>query len=107
VSIPGFCAIYVYAPELYPTEVRTIGIGFAGAVGRIGGIIAPFLIMLQDNEKLSFLPYLIFGILAIIAGISILLLPETTGKPILQSIQEVEKFYSKGVENINYENFVN
>lgn len=33
-------ALYAYTPELYPTEVRATGMGFAGAVARAAGIVA-------------------------------------------------------------------
>lgn len=33
-------ALYAYTPEVYPTEVRATGMGFAGAMARAGGIIA-------------------------------------------------------------------
>ena len=73
----SFCVVYVFAAELFPTEVRSIGIGFGSMVGRIGGVLAPFIILLQDVEGLSFLPYLIFGICGIISGIWALFLPDT------------------------------
>ncbi|KAK4488966.1 hypothetical protein RD792_004757, partial [Penstemon davidsonii] len=33
-----FTIVYIYAPELYPTSVRTTGVGVASSVGRIGGM---------------------------------------------------------------------
>lgn len=33
-------ALYAYTPEVYPTEVRATGMGFAGAVARAAGIVA-------------------------------------------------------------------
>ena len=62
-------------------------------VGRIGGVIAPFIILLQDVEGLSFLPYLIFGLCGIVSGIFALFLPETAGQPMLQTIDEAIIFY--------------
>ena len=34
--------LYTLSPELYPTTIRASGAGFAAAVGRLGGILAPF-----------------------------------------------------------------
>ena len=34
---------YAYTPELYPTELRGTGSGWANAFGRIGGILGPYL----------------------------------------------------------------
>lgn len=33
-------ALYAYTPEIYPTEVRAAGMGFAGAMARVGGVVA-------------------------------------------------------------------
>ncbi|MCZ8521760.1 MULTISPECIES: MFS transporter [Paenibacillus] len=50
----GFClsffnlgawgGLYAYTPELYPTSVRSTGVGLAASFGRVGGVIAPFLV---------------------------------------------------------------
>lgn len=34
-------ALYAYTPELYPTSLRGTGMGTAGAVARLGGLLAP------------------------------------------------------------------
>ncbi|KAI9084495.1 hypothetical protein K1719_033483 [Acacia pycnantha] len=36
----SFTIIYIYAPEIYPTSVRSTGVGIASAVSRIGGMIS-------------------------------------------------------------------
>ena len=94
----SFCVLYVFAAELFPTEVRSIGIGFGSMIGRIGGFLAPFIILLQEHESLSFLPYLIFGLSAIVSGLWTRFLPETAEKPMLQTIEEALLFYD-GKEN--------
>ena len=83
------CAIYVYAAELFPTDIRTTGLGFASMVGRIGGIAAPFIILLP-----RFTPNLIFALSGIVSGLSVLLLPETKNKPLLQTLNQAKSFYS-------------
>lgn len=42
-NLGAWGAIYAYTPELYPTEVRGTGTGWAGAMARIGGGLAPIL----------------------------------------------------------------
>lgn len=93
-SISGsLCVAYVYAAELFPTEVRSIGIGFCSMIGRVGGIAAPFIILLEEQEDLSFVPYLLFGVCGIMSGVWSLTLPETAGQPLLQTIDEALLFY--------------
>ena len=43
----SFCSVYVFAAELYPTDIRTIGVGMGSMVGRFGGFAAPLMIELQ------------------------------------------------------------
>ncbi|MFC4550873.1 MULTISPECIES: MFS transporter [Halorussus] len=42
-TLGAWGAIYAYTPELFPTEVRGTGNGFAGGVGKIGAVIGPIL----------------------------------------------------------------
>ncbi|MBB3999516.1 MFS transporter [Aureimonas pseudogalii] len=37
-------AIYAFTPELYPTNLRASGMGAAGAMARVGGLLAPSII---------------------------------------------------------------
>lgn len=41
--LAAFAATYIFTVEQFPTHARGSGMGFAAGVGRIGGIIAPFL----------------------------------------------------------------
>jgi len=34
-------AVYAFTPELYPTRLRATGMGIAGAMARVGGLLAP------------------------------------------------------------------
>ncbi len=36
-------ALYVFTPELFPTEVRATGMGWASAMARVAGMVAPFI----------------------------------------------------------------
>jgi putative MFS transporter len=37
-------ALYAFTPELYPTPLRASGMGLAGAMARLGGLLAPTLV---------------------------------------------------------------
>lgn len=38
----SFGIIYLYSTELFPTNVRTTGLGFSSMVGRLGAILGTF-----------------------------------------------------------------
>nr|CAB3266744.1 synaptic vesicle 2-related protein [Phallusia mammillata] len=83
----AFQAAYVYTPEVYPTNVRAIGLGSCSGVARLGAIITPFVaqVMLRSSEPMA---VSIYGIVSFLAGIACLLLPiETKGR----SMQETAK----------------
>ena len=42
----AFETMYLYSAELFPTGVRNIGIGTVSSVGRLGGILAPYINLL-------------------------------------------------------------
>ena len=90
--IARFCAsgidfiFYTYSIELYPTSVRSIAFGINTTFGNGGSILAPML--------LEFLPNQIFlSLLAsiyILDSICIMFLPETVGRPMIETIDELE-----------------
>ena len=78
-----YTIIYTYSTELYPTVLRSSGLGLNSVCARIGGMIFPLIIeMLQ--KKISYF-YLALNGLALIL---VLLLPETNGKVLAEVIPE-------------------
>ena len=41
-ALGAWGCVYSYTPELYPTNIRGVGVGWATAFGRVGALIAPF-----------------------------------------------------------------
>lgn len=39
-----YAGVYAYTSEVFPTAIRTTGVGIASAVGRIGAIVSPILV---------------------------------------------------------------
>ncbi|GBN08608.1 Solute carrier family 22 member 7 [Araneus ventricosus] len=83
----SFSIIYVFSTEIFPTMVRTVGLGSAEVCALSGAIIAPFV---REMGKAShpLVPQFIFGFLAVTAGFLSLLLPETKNRSIPDTIRE-------------------
>ena len=77
---------YVYLAELYPTRVRSLGFGWASALGTIGSTFAPYLILIAEDY--SFNTWIFPGIIGCISVASIFFLPETFRKPLQDEIEE-------------------
>ncbi|KAK3882237.1 hypothetical protein Pcinc_013377 [Petrolisthes cinctipes] len=85
----GYQVIYLYCVELFPTEVRLQGIGYCTIMSRIGSILSPFITDLLGPLYPS-APSLVFGLCAIVASLTTLLLPETLGRKLPDTITDLE-----------------
>ncbi|XP_065793649.1 solute carrier family 22 member 10-like isoform X2 [Muntiacus reevesi] len=81
-------ALSVHSAELIPTLLRAKAVGLDTLVSRCGATLAPLLMTLV--VYLPTLPWIIYGAFPIVAGLLILLLPETKTLPIPDTIQDVE-----------------
>ncbi|XP_048644995.1 steroid transmembrane transporter SLC22A24-like isoform X5 [Marmota marmota marmota] len=74
--------------ELLPTVFRSILMGIISGFHRIGAIVAPLLMTLLGYSLR--LPWIIYGVITLLAGLVILPLPETRNQPLANTIQDVE-----------------
>merc|ERR1712010_332194 len=62
----SFAVVYIHSSEIFPTTLRPSAMGLVTVGARLGGILAPFIVMLGDqHENLQFT---VFGILSLAAG---------------------------------------
>ncbi|CAK8681468.1 unnamed protein product [Clavelina lepadiformis] len=87
----SYSVLYALTSELYPTELRTNGLGIGIISSRIGSILAPYILNLQ--YEIYWLPNTIFGVLGTICAVLSLLLPETNNIPTMETLQEAEEYY--------------
>ncbi|XP_016986191.1 organic cation transporter protein [Drosophila rhopaloa] len=85
-----FPNVYLYGGELFPTVVRSNGVGLCSMIGRIGSILAPLICDL-DSFGLWIAP-LIFGLFSILAMIGTIFIPETRGAPLPETLEDGETF---------------
>ncbi|GFW33456.1 organic cation transporter protein [Trichonephila clavipes] len=83
----SFSIIFVYTTEIFPTVVRSIGLGSSCLGARLGSLIAPFVRELGRAVH-PIVPQVIFGVLAATAGILVLLLPETKGCNVPDTVED-------------------
>ncbi|XP_033254209.1 organic cation transporter protein [Drosophila miranda] len=88
-----FPNVYLYGAELFPTVVRSNGMGLCSMVGRIGGLVAPLINELSWYG--AWITPLIFGIASILAVLGTIFLPETRGMPLPETLEDGEKFGRK------------
>ncbi|KAM6983311.1 organic cation/carnitine transporter 2-like isoform 2-T2 [Tautogolabrus adspersus] len=81
--------MFAYIAELYPTVLRNTATGTCTTVSRMGSCMAPLLLELGGYFK--YLPYIIMATLAVVSAFAALFLPESFGKPLPETIQQMHQ----------------
>lgn len=78
-NLGAWGGLYAYSPELYPTKVRSTGVGLATSFGRIGGVIAPLLVgvLKQQGTRIEVI-FVMFFVTILIGALGVLLLGKET-----------------------------
>ncbi|GFS07912.1 solute carrier family 22 member 21 [Elysia marginata] len=80
-----WAASQTWVTESYPTVTRSLGYGFANTSSRVGAIIAPFVINLDDMPLFTFI---LMGSLTLISMVITCFIPETRNKVMAETVQE-------------------
>lgn len=86
-----FCIIFLYSSEVFPTVIRTVGVGSCTLFGRLGSLLAPQVLLLGEliiPDMPGLVPFITFGSLCLVAAVLVLYLPETLGTKLPDTIEE-------------------
>ncbi|XP_045400643.1 solute carrier family 22 member 1 isoform X2 [Lemur catta] len=78
--------------ELYPTFIRNLGMMVCSSLCDVGGIVTPFMVF-RLVEVWRDLPLAVFAVLGLAAGAMTLLLPETKGVALPETIKDAENLW--------------
>jgi len=78
-----------YSAEVFPTSLRSTGFGVGATVSRLGAVVAPLVVGGLGTGYWGG-PAAVFGACALTAGLVALLMPETRGKRLPDTVQDVE-----------------
>ncbi|XP_061190474.1 organic cation transporter protein-like [Saccostrea echinata] len=86
----SFTTIFIYTPEMYPTNLRALSMGMGSAAGRIGGMVSSFAALFGTYVPWG--PGVVLGSSSLLVTILFLWLPETNGKELPNTLQEAMSF---------------
>ncbi|XP_041980412.1 organic cation transporter protein-like isoform X2 [Aricia agestis] len=84
----AYFSVYIYVSEVFPTSVRQSLLAVCSSFGRFGSTLAPLTPLLPMRS-------VIFGCLAFVATLLVLLLPETKNMSLPNTIEEAERISQK------------
>ncbi|RUS76632.1 hypothetical protein EGW08_015608 [Elysia chlorotica] len=89
----AFNLLWLYTPELFPTTIRTTGLGLASVVSKLAGMAAPFARTLSRHYPWA--PGAVLSGLCLTVPLLIQLMPETYGRDLPQTVAEMESWLSQ------------
>nr|KYP34294.1 hypothetical protein KK1_044777 [Cajanus cajan] len=77
--------LFIYTAELFPTVVRNAALGCATQAAQMGAILSPLVVVLGGS-----LPFMVFALCGIGAGVFAFYLPETLNQPLYDTLSGME-----------------
>ena len=93
--------LMIFTSELCPTPMRSTGVGLSFALARLGGVWAPQINVLSSTLNNMRVPFLIFSILSLLAGVLCLFLPETLNKQLPETLSQAKALNSTNNKSSN------
>ncbi|XP_061105057.1 organic cation/carnitine transporter 2-like [Conger conger] len=96
----AYILVYAFTAELYPTVLRNTAVGTCSTISQLGNIAAPYFLYMGTYYKS--LPYILMGSLCALGGLLGLLLPETYGLPLPETIdhmQTIQRYKKRQTSN--------
>ncbi|CAG5119142.1 unnamed protein product [Candidula unifasciata] len=102
----SFSNMFMYTPELFPTNVRSAGLGVCAGVSRLGSMLSPYSQTLAEVALWG--PGLIFSVMCFLSAILFTKLPETRGQPMPNTISDMKQrvasnYGNRNVDVLDYE----
>lgn len=89
----SYAVVTLYASEVFPTVVRSKGMGVALMSARVGSTLAPFVIFM--DEIYHSMPTTTFGIVAALPSLAVLLLPETNLRSQPDTVEDIDLMFEE------------
>ncbi|XP_075994663.1 organic cation/carnitine transporter 2-like [Genypterus blacodes] len=83
----GVSVLFVFTGEIFPTIIRTSALSSCTSASRLGSALSPYLLQLAAVN--AFLPWLMIGALSLLCVCFCVLLPETFGRPLPDTIHQM------------------
>jgi MFS family permease len=90
----AYSIVYVYIPEIYPTNIRGIGLALGQLCARIGGILTP-VVAVNLFELNSYASLITYVVIMILGGIISFVLPKDTQYLVLHETANDEKHHKE------------
>ena len=92
INSASFLLVYLQQAEIFPTSIRTTGMGFVYCCALFIGLPGPFITAMGKTDRR--VPYLFMAGLAMFGAVTSSFIPETKGCYLPETVEQAAKFGS-------------